>query len=226
MTKLFLFDIEGTTTDIHFVHKVLFPYSEKKMKDFILLHKDDLKISEAIRNVQDTVLKEEHKKLGLDEVVEKLIAWIHSDRKHSALKEIQGHIWDLGYSKNDFKGHVYEDVPAFFRSILNRGKKIGIYSSGSVHAQKLIFGYSDAGDLTPLISYYFDTNIGGKRESTSYFNIAQSVKLSPSEIYFFSDIPEELFAAQSAGLKVTQVLRPGTKPSSFHSIETFEELYF
>jgi len=225
MTKLFLFDIEGTTTDIHFVHKVLFPYSENRMRDFILLHKDDPKISEAIKNVQDTVLKEEQKKLTLDEIIHKLIAWIHSDRKHSALKEIQGHIWDLGYSKNDFKGHVYEDVHPFFRNILNRGKKIAIYSSGSVHAQKLIFGYSEAGDLTPLISYYFDTKIGGKRESASYSNIAHAVKLSPTEIHFFSDIPEELSAAQSAGFKVTQVLRPGTKSSSFPSIESFEELY-
>jgi enolase-phosphatase E1 len=226
MTKLYLFDIEGTTTDINFVHKVLFPYSEIRIRDFILNHKDNQKISVAIKDVQETILKEDHKKLTLDEVIDTLIFWIHSDRKHPALKEIQGHIWDIGYSKNDFKGHVYGDVQPFFMRILNSGEKIGIYSSGSVHAQKLIFGYSEAGDLTPMISYYFDTQVGGKREETSYSRIAHSLKLDPMEIHFFSDIPEELSAAESAGFKVTHVLRSGTKPSSFSAVKSFDEINF
>jgi enolase-phosphatase E1 len=226
MTKLYLFDIEGTTTDINFVHKVLFPYSESRLQDFILTHQDNPKIAMAIKDVQETILKEDLRTLTLDGAIETLISWIHADRKHPALKEIQGHIWDIGYSKNDFKGHVYEDVQPFFMKILSSRKKIGIYSSGSVHAQKLIFGYSEAGDLTPMISYYFDTKIGGKREITSYSNIAQSVKIAPKEIHFFSDIPEELSAAESAGLKVTQVLRPGTMISSFHAIKSFNEINF
>jgi len=224
MTKLFLFDIEGTTTDINFVHKVLFPYSEEKIRDFVLTHKEESSISLAIKDVQETLLREEGTKVNIEGVIDTLLLWIKSDRKHGALKEIQGHIWDIGYSKNDFKGHVYQDVKPFFMKILDRGGKIGIYSSGSVHAQKLIFGYSEAGDLTPMITYYFDTKIGGKRERTSYSNIANSVKLDPSEIHFFSDIPEELMAAESAGFKVTHVLRPGTVRSNFNSITSFDEM--
>jgi enolase-phosphatase E1 len=224
MIKIFLFDVEGTTTDINFVHKVLFPYSEKNLKDYVLHHQDHPLVLNAVNDVRDTVWKEQQKKISLDEVIDTLLHWIKIDRKHSALKEIQGLIWDVGYSKNDFKGHVYPDVRPFFMKILDKHAKIGIYSSGSVHAQKLIFGYSTAGDLTPMISYYFDTKIGMKREPTSYSNIANSLHLQPSEIHFFSDIPEELAAAQAAGLGVTHIMRPGTQPSNFESVPDFAAL--
>ncbi len=221
MTKLYLFDIEGTTTDINFVHKVLFPYSEKCMKEFVLNHQNETAVKNAIQDVKDTVQKESQKQIEINEVIETLLDWIKTDRKHGALKELQGLIWDIGYSKNDFKGHVYPDVKPFFTKILDKGFKIGIYSSGSVHAQKLIFGYSSDGDLTPMISHYFDTKIGHKRERTSYSNIANATHLAPSEIHFFSDIPEELEAAREAGLEVTHVVRPGTKNSEFEGITDF-----
>ncbi len=224
MIKLYLFDIEGTTTDIHFVHNVLFPYSKAQLPDFILHHQHENAIKDAIKDVQATVLKEEGRTVELEGVVEKLLLWISEDRKHGALKEIQGHIWDLGYSKNDFKGHVYADVSSSFMRILDAGGKIGIYSSGSVHAQKLIFGYSTAGDLTPMIGHYFDTKIGGKRDRTSYANIANATHLAPGEIRFFSDIPEELEAALNAGMAVTHVVRPGTKVSNFPMITDFSGL--
>jgi enolase-phosphatase E1 len=224
MTKLFLFDIEGTTTDINFVHKVLFPYSREHLTQFILQHYQENSIAKAVNEVKETVLKEEGKVINIEGVIETLHRWIKEDRKHGALKEIQGHIWDVGYSRNDFKGHVYPDVKPCFYKILETGSKIGIYSSGSVHAQKLIFGFSTEGDLTPFISYYFDTSVGGKRDSSSYKKISEMVSLSPSEIHFFSDIPEELAAAKNAGFDVTHVLRPGTEASNFKSIHDFSEM--
>jgi enolase-phosphatase E1 len=224
MTKLFLFDIEGTTTDIRFVHEVLFPYAALHLKEYVLHHHSEKFIDLAIQDVKKTVMQEEGRTIDLPEVIETLLKWTREDRKHGALKEIQGHIWDLGYSKNDFKGHVYSDVKPYFMQILANGSKVGIYSSGSVHAQKLIFGYSSDGDLTPMISYYFDTNIGGKRDRISYTNIASAVHLTPSEIHFFSDIPEELLAAEDAGYAVTQILRPGTTSSDFQGISDFNFL--
>lgn len=221
MTKLFLFDIEGTTTDISFVHKVLFPYAHKNMENFVLQHQNNAAVLKAIEDVRHTVLEEEQISLNLNEVIAKLKSWIETDRKHGALKEVQGLIWDRGYAKGEFKGHLYDDVKPFFTSILNTGAQIGIYSSGSVHAQKLIFGFSTAGDLTPMISYFFDTKIGGKRESLSYQKIAEATQLQPAEIHFFSDIPEELKAAKSAGMHVTQLLREGTRPSEFEGITSF-----
>jgi enolase-phosphatase E1 len=222
MIKLFLFDIEGTTTDINFVHKVLFPYSHKCMQSFVLNHQTHPVVMKALDDTRQTVWNEEKKKLSLYDVIGQLKGWIEKDRKHPALKEIQGLIWDVGYSKGEFQGHLYPDVKPFFNKILSTNTQIGIYSSGSVHAQKLIFGYSSEGDLTPMISHFFDTKVGGKREPGSYKNISTLTNLKAEEIHFFSDIPEELRAARAAGIAVTQVLRPGTKSSEFEGITSFK----
>ncbi len=224
MSTLYLFDIEGTTTDISFVHKVLFPYSLAHLESFVLNHQAHPVVVKSIYSVSDTVWSEEKKKPDLYGVIAKLGEWIRKDRKHGALKDIQGLIWDEGYAKKAFQGHVYPDVKPFFEKLRAAGKRIGIYSSGSVHAQKLIFGNSLAGDLTPFISCYFDTKVGGKREKGSYEKIAAEVGLPASEIHFFSDIPEELQSARDAGMEVTQVLRPGTKPAAFRAISSFQEV--
>jgi enolase-phosphatase E1 len=223
MTKLFLFDIEGTTTDIHFVHQVLFPYSYQQMETFILHHQTHPVVAKALEDARKTVWAEEQRQLGLYELIAQFRYWIKADRKHPALKELQGLIWDEGYADGSFKGHLYPDVKPFFDRILSAGKQIGIYSSGSVHAQKLIFGFSVEGDLTPMISCFFDTKVGGKRETASYEAIAREAKILVSEIHFFSDIPQELEAAQKAGMQVTQLLRPGTPGSLFPGIRSFDE---
>jgi enolase-phosphatase E1 len=222
--KLFLFDIEGTTTDINFVHKVLFPYSRERMSEFV--KKNEKALASQIADVKKTITDEGGQDTDLKSVIATLIRWIDEDRKHKALKDIQGLIWDEGYKSGAFKGHVYQDVRPFFENLHSSGYLIGIYSSGSVHAQKLIMANSSAGDLTPLIKYYFDTQVGPKREKVSYQNIAIKTQLPPPEIHFFSDIPEELKAAELAGFRVSQVLREGTRPSNFHGIKTFAEFRF
>jgi enolase-phosphatase E1 len=86
---------------------------------------------------------------------------------------------------------------------------LAVYSSGSVPAQQLLFGHSEAGDLTPLFSGFFDTRIGGKREAASYVAIAQALALAPAEILFLSDVAEELDAAAASGLATCQLVRAG-----------------
>lgn len=42
---------------------------------------------------------------------------------------------------------IYADVVPAFNKWLEQGMKIFVYSSGSVQAQKLLFQYSDEGDM-------------------------------------------------------------------------------
>jgi enolase-phosphatase E1 len=95
-----------------------------------------------------------------------------------------------------------------------------------VLAQKLLFGYTDHGDLTPFISAHFDTNIGHKRDPDSYSKISTELGFSPEDILFLSDIPEELDAASEAGLQTRLVVRPGNArvETAHQSIQTFDEL--
>ena len=211
MNQVLLFDVEGTTTDIAFVHQTLFPYSRERMATFVKSH-GDLPVVQKLTAQYGSI----------DQVVKTLLGWIQNDKKESALKELQGLIWDEGYRHGDFKGHVYPDVRPAFEQWKKSGKTLAIYSSGSVHAQKCIFGFSTDGDLTPLISNYFDTAVGAKRESESYHEIARQLGVTTSAITFYSDIKEELDAARAAGMQTRQVFRSGNSQNQGHiSVETF-----
>jgi enolase-phosphatase E1 len=122
------------------------------------------------------------------------------------------------------KGHVYEDVAPALKYWKESGIQLGVFSSGSIAAQKLIFGYSVAGDLTPYFSAYFDTTSGGKREVETYIKISQELNIQPSEILFLSDIIEELEAAQQAGLLTIQLVRPGTIANWKNTASSFSDI--
>lgn len=205
MIRAVLTDIEGTTTDIAFVHKTLFPYARAHIADFVRAHASDSFVREQLVAVSH----EAGRALNDDEAIAQLIRWIDEDRKITPLKALQGVVWEEGYRNGDFTGHVYPEVPGALRRWQAEGKKLYVYSSGSVQAQKLIFGYTPFGDLTPLFSGYFDTRIGGKREAGSYQRIAQEIGLPAGEILFLSDIVEELDAASAAGMQTIWLVRDG-----------------
>lgn len=218
--KTLLFDIEGTTTDIRFVHKVLFPYSFERIESFCRTRSNHPAIAEA----REVLWKERRQLASLTDVIEAMKLWIRTDRKIGVLKTLQGEIWSEGYKTGAFQGHVYQDVAPAWQRWKKEGYRLAIYSSGSVAAQKQIFGNSSAGDLTSLLSDYFDTKVGGKREVKSYQNIARALQTDATEVTFFSDIKDELDAAQAAGMKTMHVFRDGLKLSSHRSIITFADL--
>jgi enolase-phosphatase E1 len=226
MIKLFLFDIEGTTTDINFVHNMLFPYSLENIEAYVMNNLFSPPVKNALEMVYETVNLEDKKTISVNEAILYLKKWIKEDRKHPGLKLLQGLIWENGYVNEDFKGHIYSDVEPFFKKIKSMNTQIGIYSSGSVQAQKLIFGYSVFGDMKKYIDFYFDTKVGHKREVKSYENISSELKISSHEIHFFSDIIQELEAAKSAGFETTHLQREnyqGETNSMFKSIKSFDE---
>jgi enolase-phosphatase E1 len=136
--------------------------------------------------------------------------WLMSrDSKSPALKELQGFVWKHGYASGVLRGDVFADVPRAFAAWKRDGIRVAIYSSGSVLAQRLIFGSTQFGDLTPGISGWFDTAVGPKRESESYRTIARSLGTGASSILFLSDVGAELRAAAEVGFRVGLVVRPG-----------------
>ncbi len=217
MIKYVLTDIEGTTTDIAFVHKVLFPYAYEKLPDFIRSHLEDTAVQSCLAEVKQTILEEKQMTADIEDSITQLLLWIEADRKHPALKYLQGLIWEEGYKAGSFKGHLYPDVVPQLKLWKSRGIGVGIYSSGSVGAQRLLFGYSDYGDLNDLFDHNFDTSIGHKKEVSSYQNIANHLKLSPQQILFLSDVEAELDAAQLAGYKTMQLVRAGTLAGTKHN---------
>ena len=203
MIQAIVTDIEGTTSSIDFVHQTLFPYAKAHIGHFLQEHAGE----PAVQAQLEETARLEGRSLSVAEATEVLRRWIDEDRKITPLKALQGMIWGQGYAAGQLSGHVYADTPEYLRRWHGQGKRLYIYSSGSVEAQKLIFGHSDAGDLTPLFSGYFDTCIGGKREADSYRAILREIGLAGEAVLFLSDVGQELDAARAAGMATCQLIR-------------------
>ncbi|HLM52923.1 MAG TPA: acireductone synthase [Pseudoxanthomonas sp.] len=210
MIGAILTDIEGTSSSISFVKDVLFPYARRALPGFVAEHRGDPKVRQWL----DAVATEHGAMCSDETIVETLQGWIDQDRKHTALKALQGMVWKVGYRDADFTAHLYPDAGPALRRWHAQGLPLYVYSSGSVPAQRLFFGHSDAGDLTPLFSGWFDTEIGGKREADSYRRIAQRIGLPHARILFLSDVVEELDAAREAGLRTVLVDRREDYPQA------------
>ena len=218
MIRVILTDIEGTTSSISFVHEVLFPYSAKHMAEFVREGAaDSTEIREQLDAVAQTsgVARED-----INGLIEVLDTWIREDRKETSLKALQGMLWEQGYQQGAFRGHIYDDAAEYLQLWHDRGLRLFVYSSGSVKAQKLIFGFSEAGDLTPFFSGYFDTRIGGKKEPTSYSNIINELGVEPRTVLFLSDVEAELTAAEEAGMRTVWLVREGDLPDTKRAVTT------
>jgi enolase-phosphatase E1 len=225
--KFMLLDIEGTTSSISFVHEVLFPYARQQMEAFLQSHSSRPDVLQACRQI----LRDEqlHEPADGPELIKSAkaagISQMSRDAKLTGLKMLQGMIWEAGYKNGTLRSHVYTDTAPAIRRFAHRGQQVGIYSSGSVQAQKLFFGHTTEGDLTHLLSAFFDTTTGPKRDQQSYRTIANALKLPAECIRFYSDVPEELDAALAAGMQTCLVVRDlskqPTEPSRHRKISDF-----
>ncbi|GAB6043399.1 acireductone synthase [Endothiovibrio diazotrophicus] len=214
MIRAVVTDIEGTTSSLSFVKETLFPYARERLADFVAAHGGEPEVAALLDDARNEMGQPQ---ADATAVAEAMVRWIDEDRKITPLKALQGLIWQAGYRDGDFTGHIYPDAVAGLRRWHAAGLALYVYSSGSVHAQKLLFGHSDAGDLTPLFSGYFDTRIGGKREADAYRAITAEIGLPAGEILFLSDIVEELDAAREAGMATCWLVRDGTPdPAARH----------
>ncbi len=222
--KYILTDIEGTTSSVHFVYEVLFPYFREHLND-LTKHAQVNEVKQAFAEVIEITLQEEGKHLTTtEEVLACLEKWSREDRKLTPLKTLQGVIWKNGYETGAITGHVYEDVPTALNQWRALGLKIGVFSSGSIAAQKLLFRFSDFGDLSGHFSNHFDTTTGSKKDNETYLKITQFLGLAADQILFLSDIVAELEAAQKAGLQTIQLVRDGAAVGWSHTVQHFLDI--
>jgi len=204
MIKAIVCDIEGTTSDIRFVHQVLFPYARERLAGYLRQYQDQPDVALALDGLRREIGQPA---ADLPSLTATLFGFMDQDRKSTALKALQGMIWRDGYQQGDFLGHLYPDVAPRLETWRHQGIALYVYSSGSVQAQQLLFGYSEAGDLRPLFSGYFDTRVGAKRDISAYRAIADELGLPAGDVLFLSDITPELDAARAAGWLTCQLVR-------------------
>ena len=209
-------DIEGTTSRISFVTDILFPYAAAQLPQFIERQQHLPEVAAELSACRQLLNDENASVAAIGKALQQ---WIQQDRKYTPLKALQGMVWQHGYQTGAFTGHLYDDVVSQLQHWHSQGVKLYVYSSGSVQAQQLLFQYSDAGDLTPLFSGYFDTRIGAKRDISSYAAILQQLQLPPKQVLFLSDVTAELDAAAQLGIDTVQLIREG-QPATKHKTAT------
>lgn len=219
--KAILTDIEGTTSAVSFVYDVLFPFAASRLPGFLREHQAAPTVAAQIEAVR---AEAEEPGADLDQVIEIFLGWMREDRKATPLKALQGQVWQKGYESGELKGHVYPDAVAALKQWHAKGYRLYVYSSGSIQAQKLIFGCSEAGDLTGLFSGYFDTTSGGKREAESYRTIASAIDVAPEQVLFLSDVTAELDAAREAGMATCGLAREGELEADHPVVTSFDRI--
>ena len=218
-----LTDIEGTTTEVSFVYDILFPYFRAHMDQWKTVDSDPM--NQVLEQTRVLVLEEQSINLTSKEALfEQLRQWSNEDRKVTPLKTFQGMIWEQGFKSGAIKGHVYTDVKPALEQWTSMGIKLAIFSSGSIAAQKQLFGFSIEGDLTPYFSAFFDTTTGMKRDEQTYQLIVEQLQAPANSVLFLSDISQELEAAHAAGLRTLQLVRPGTEANWSWCVADFSEI--
>ena len=220
--KVILTDIEGTTTDISFVHEVLFPYSAKHLSTWVRNHLESPNVVDILQQVREL---SGNLNADVETCLNQLMSWQAQDQKITPLKTLQGLIWQEGYDRGELKSHLYPDAVEYLQNWYDAGLILAVYSSGSIAAQKLLFKNTLVGDITPLFSTYFDTTTGSKIENQSYLAIADKLSVLPQEILFLSDSPKELAAATAANFNVCGLNREmAVVDSKFTYVNNFSQI--
>jgi enolase-phosphatase E1 len=235
-------DIEGTTTPIDFVYEVLFPFARTHLRDYL----DQAEVEhlrEPIRRLRAEWSADVEQgngppqwsppndAQGLRPEAQEANAYVEwlmdRDRKSPGLKLLQGQIWERGYAAGLLHGEVFPDVPPALQRWRDSGITIAIYSSGSQLAQRLLFGSTRQGDLTTLISRFFDTEVGAKVAAESYVRIGRELACPVEHVLFVSDVSDELNAAREAGCQTLLCVRPGNRSQpedTYTTIRSFDEI--
>lgn len=209
-------DIEGTTSGSAFVYDVLFPYATERFPAWLDQHAGE---AETDRIVAEVASEAGLADPSTEEIVAVLCLWVAEDRKATSLKELQGLIWEQGFSDGELVSDFFPDALVALRRWHDARIPISVYSSGSVLAQRNWYAHSPEGDVSGWIAGHYDTaNAGPKREASSYRAIAAAIGADPGGLLFCSDVVAELDAASEAGWQVVRVRRSGEPHATNDSI--------
>lgn len=237
--RYIILDIEGTICPITFVKDKLFPYFLEKLPLYLEAYKFPLNskdpqnddILRILTQFPDNVI------VSKEVLLNHITDLVKRDIKDPVLKQLQGFIWEKGYTTGTIRAPLYEDAIEAMKlwSLICDG--LYIYSSGSVRAQQLLFanveivnsnGGVESAQMNDLIDDYFDTvNIGPKNDVKSYKKILEKIGINLDDdeqtkcCLFLSDNPVEVNAANLAGMSCFIVQRPGNNPLSEEEVGSF-----
>ena len=141
LPRVVLLDIEGTTTPAEFVYQTLFPYARNHLREFLERHQHDAEVmndlkdleaernADAVRGLHPPEWRGGSSESNLSSAAFYAQWLMDRDRKSTALKSLQGKIWQAGYGSGELKGQVYSDVPPALARWQALNRRVCIFSS-------------------------------------------------------------------------------------------------
>lgn len=215
MFKAVLLDIEGTIVPTDFIENTLKPFARERLPEFVRQNYASL-----VDAAQTEYAADAENSLGppaLDASMESLARyfdWLADTRPASSLfKSVREKIWQSGYESGELETLIFADIFPALEKWRDAKIPVALFSSVSVLSQKLLLSNTEKGDLTPLVSAFFDVNAGRMRDPESYRKIAAEMSFPQVENFLFvSDTLAELDAARKAGFQTALSLREGSDP--------------
>lgn len=236
-------DIEGTTTSSSYYPSSVAPYIRNNTENYLKSHWNEEHVQSIVRDLRQQALQNpempkilETRNASAAEVQRSALNHIEFLYRNNtttiALLYFQMYIWLDGQMKGMLKTHIYRDVAEMmYKWKMEDRVSIYIYSSARADVQMLMFACTEFGSLLHLIDGHFDSKIGAKTANETYHRIAQSIRLPPQNIAFFTDNAKEARSAKAAGFKVLLVKRERKafspiESSQFEVINSFDKIKF
>ena len=196
-------DIEGTVSDAGFTRDVLIPYAEAHLGPWIERHAERPDVAEALEALAQAAGEPE---VDIPRLIE-LAEFGLIERDSGPVAALCHLLWRDAYQAFELAGHVYDDAVATLQAWTDDHRALFTYSAAPSEAQRLLFAYSEFGDISGLFSGFFDRRIGAKKNADSYTAIARALGENPGSMLFISDTRGELDAAKQAGLQTCWIAR-------------------
>ena len=181
--------------------------------DVVVIPEDPIFLDPSLESTTSPPSSSPSYPLQLSSLIANVRAQMAADRKSTPLKQLQGHMWAVAYHSGLLSAPLYPDVHAALPVWAARGIRLAVYSSGSEEAQRLVFGYTDRGDVGQYLQGgYWDTRMGMKQQADSYRRIMQQMGVEQAQrLLFLTDVEAEARACRQAGGQAMVVVREGNK---------------
>jgi len=218
-----LLKVEGTLSPAAYIQDELFPFAHRRLRQFLIEYRGRDEVKRAISGLvleqqkkdfaQTQTSAEDLNSLGFANVIDYCLRMVSSKRKSVALQSLLELIWRQGFLSGELCSEIFADVPPVFQHWRRLNRKVATCSWLSAGSQELFFRFSEWGDLTPYIHFFFNENQGAEA-LPAYQRIIHELQCRPAEVLFISDAPIELDAAHGMGMATALVARTGAAPAA------------
>ncbi|WP_018140018.1 hypothetical protein [Thioalkalivibrio sp. ALJ7] len=210
---------EGILAPSGVLRDTLEPHALEALPDFLDRHAE----STAVQRTLSDILAYSGRELDVDGMLSQIRAWIRGGQDITPVRQLQGLVWadalEAGALQPDLSDATAEALARLHQS------GVALYSFGATPApvQRDWLRHGPHPETEQLLSGWFDTRIGGRRDAGSYRRLADEIGLTPETVLVLSTRRDELDAAHQAWL-LTGRPTPDPDATDHHPLRSLDSL--